>query len=1084
MADPLTEQEIPDAPVVPKSNLPPSMRKAAAPPVQEAPAPKKEKPMSVTGFAENALDDAWEFAKGLYNIIPSTIKSYQQNVPYIWKNKDALSPSMLFGFNPEGGDKDQAIKGEFTGAVPETLKGVLEAVKQPYKEHGARVLYEKPFTVAADVITAITVGGTQIKNIGRIAEAAGAGEKAERLIKAGQYLEDLPSKLGRSAVDSSVKLTTGHDLAKERQFLHLKQEERGAEALKLQDIAKDNLPAIDALNPEEQALFHKARVGGGTAYGVSDEVLAQNPKVKAALEAYAPLEKYSGDVYLGRGHLNKATMDEVLAKKFALENFGDVSKANIAKAAEIIEEARQTGKRLPMYGPNVFEGKGKVFSVDDALHDMMTGGKNMREGKVGSLEEMKGAQGYIKDPRVYTRQMVKAAADVEAKGRMMDRLLQEKALIGGGKEGFKAGESIPEGIHRKYYEDPIRAQALQQITDPTIKRLLNWEYTGKSAAMWQMYDKFFGLFSKMATRWNPKWVPGNIVGDAFLGALFGADWDAARVMIKERQLPSQFLSGKTGHYAQDALERKGIINGTLDRYGDIAGQIDQATRAGILIKSTADKLKNFAANHEAFAQSIEEVLSSTQKFSDVQVGLQRIEESVARRSVTVRARDKELAVLQQREQVLAAKLEGRELQKTISNQEKLGTLQGRAEAKANRAADLSKPAGPHDWMSQLGPNATEAQIAAAKTAAEGAGAKVDAMRQKAVLGRTGEPGFEKGMRILDTIRQKIVNKTTERNAIVRDIMDDLIKQGELDKLVPGLREQVNIVREGVDRANAVLPSYLNLNGFEQKVMGRIIPFFPFVKTMNMLAFRIPFMAPVKSFMWNRFSDFLMSQVNDPRLPEDFRGRVPLAVLEDGRTVWFNINTYNPVNQLKTDMSAGIPKPGMLDLLRNPAIALGYKFMGGKTVFDAGTIPYGTEAVLAGDGTRVRFKDNGTLEKEMNPTPLVSGLMHLFPSVQLAQTVLTGYWTNKYDWAGMPEPILKPDGSYKYPKELLDRLGNLAGMNIQTRSKEEVIKQERIKAQQTIREYMKTYKKADPEERELIREALQDYQRGLYRHFEK
>ncbi len=1059
---------------------PPILSGALPAPAQEV--PKKEKPMTVGGFAENALDDAWDFAKGLYSIIPSTIKSYQQNVPYLLRNAGDIKPGMLFNWNEK--------EGEFKGAIPETAKGILEAVKQPYKEHGARVVYEKPFTVAADAITLLTVGGTQLKNIGRIAEASGAGEKAARLIKAGEYLEQLPSKLARGAVDKGVELATGHDLAKERQFLHIKQEERGAEMLKLQDVAKDSLPKIDALNPEEQAIFHKARVGGGTAYGVSEEVLNANPRVKAALEAYAPLEQYSKETALKWHRLAPEEMDAAMAKKFALENFGDVSKANVAKAAELIEEARQTGKRLPMYGPNVFEGKGpKAFTMDDVLQDMMTGGKNLREGKVGAYEELKGALGYTKDPRVYTRQMVKAAADVEAKSRMMDRLLQEKELITakGGKaaEGFKPGESIPEGVHRKYYEDPIRAQALQTITDPTIKRLLTWEYTGKQNAMLRLYDKFNSIFTKMATRYNPKWVPGNIVGDAFLGALFGADWDAARAAIKARQLPAQFLSGKVSYVAEDALKKKGIIEGALDRYGDIAGQIDAATRAGILHKSVADKLKNFAANHEAFAQSIEEVLTSTQRFSDVQVGLQRIEEDVARRSVTVRARDKEIAILQQREQVLAAKLEGRELQKTITNQERLGTLQGKAEAKAQRAAELGKPPGEHDWMHQAGPSPSEAKIAKAKESAGLAEAKAEAMRQKAVLGRTGEPGFEKGLRVLDTIRQKIVNKTAERNAIVRDIMDDLIKQGELDKLVPGLREQVNIVREGVDRANAVLPSYLALNGLEQRIMGRIIPFYPFVKTMTMLAFRIPFLAPIKSFMWNRLSDFLMTMTNDPRLPENFSGKIPFAVTNDGKLWWVDANTYNPFNQLKTSNPAGIPVPGMLNVgERNPILSLGFRFLGGKTVFDAGTIPYGTEAVLTGDGTRIRFKENGKLIKEANPTPLVAGIMHMFPSVQLAQSVLTPFWTNKYDWAGMPEPILNPDGSYKYPKELQDRLANLLGINLQTRNKEDVIRQERLKAQQAMKDYMKMYKKADPDEKELIRDALQDYQRGLYRHFDR
>lgn len=1076
--------DVPDA-TTPKPSLRDRIKSLKSAPAQEAapaaPSVPKEKPMSVGGFTENALDDAWDFAKGLFQIIPSAIKSIQQNVPELAKPRNlkflAQNPSTLFNFDSSAGDKDQLIGGKFRGAIPDTLDAIKDSILKPYQDHGARVLYEKPFTVAADAITVITAGGTQLKNIGKIAEAAGAGEKAARLIKAGEYLESLPSRAGRGAVDKTVKAVTGHDLGKERQFLHIKQEERGAEMLKLQDIAKDALPKIDALNAEEKALFHKARVGGGTAYGVSEELLNQYPKVKTALEAYAPLEKYSSSVYQDRYLLSAEEAEGSLAKKYALENFGNVSEESIAKADQIIKEARASGVRPPMYGPHVWEKGKNPFNADDLLHDMMTGGKNVREGKIGALEALKGAQGYSKDPSVYTRQMVRTAADVEAKARMSERLMQEKGLItapaGKAAEGMKA-EAIPEGIHRKYYEDPIRAEALKNVTDPTIKRLLKWEYTGNQNAMLRLYDKFFSVFAKMATRWNPKWVPGNIVGDAFLGALFGADWDAARAAIKTRQLPSQFLSGKVSYVAEDALKKPGIIEGALDRYGDIAGQIDQATRAGILIKSTADKLKRVAADHEAFGQSIGDVLSSTQKFSDVQVGLQRIEENVARRSVTVRARDKELAVLQQREQAISSKLEAMDLQKQLKNREAIEGGKGKI---ANAWRQAAEDAPLHVYGSEI----QEQRI---KEATQTAIGKQGRLESNAIYGASGQAGFEKGMRVLQDVRQKIVNKTAERNAIVRDIMDDAIKSGELERQVPGLRAQVDIVREGVDRANAVLPSYLNLNGFEQKVMGRIIPFYPFVKTMNMLAFRIPFMAPVKSFMWNRMSDFLLSQTNDPRLPEDFKGRVPLAILEDGRTVWFKMDTYSPVGQLKTERFGDVPIPGMLDLKRNPVIALGYRFLGGKTVFDASTIPYGTEAVLAGDGTRVRFKGNGMLQKEMNQTPMVSGLMHMFPSVQLAESILSPYWTNKYDWAGMPEPIMNSDGSYKYPKELWDRIGNLLGANVQTRKSEDVIRTERIKAVQTMKGYQKAYLKADPDERELIKEAFKDYTRGQYRHFDK
>lgn len=206
------------------------------PPVQEE--PKKEQPKSVTGFMENALDDAWDLAKGLYEIFPSTIKSYQQNLPYILKNLDALTPGMLVRWNSQGGDKDQIIKGQFEGAIPETAKAMLEAVKEPYVKHGASVLYHRPITAVSDAIGAATLVGGSVKSVGMMSKAAGGGAKAERLIQIGKALEELPGKIARQSIDATVKTATGGawDLAKRRKFLELKGDEMGR---KVQRIERD-----------------------------------------------------------------------------------------------------------------------------------------------------------------------------------------------------------------------------------------------------------------------------------------------------------------------------------------------------------------------------------------------------------------------------------------------------------------------------------------------------------------------------------------------------------------------------------------------------------------------------------------------------------------------------------------------------------------------------------------------------------------------------------------------------------------------------------------------------------------------------
>jgi hypothetical protein len=157
--------------------------------------------------------------------------------------------------------------------------------------------------------------------------------------------------------------------------------------------------------------------------------------------------------------------------------------------------------------------------------------------------------------------------------------------------------------------------------------------------------------------------------------------------------------------------------------------------------------------------------------------------------------------------------------------------------------------------------------------------------------------------------------------------------------------------------------------------------------------------------------------------------------------------------------------------RNPFIGLVFKFFGGKTIWDASSIPYGEQMVSIGDGTVLRVKPDGKIEREIPQTPLVSGVMHMFPSVQLIEQVLSPHWTNKYNWAGMPEPVLNADGSYKYPRELWDRIGAAIGVNVMSRDTAEVVRSRKLKAIKNVREMQKQYKRTqDPEEREFILDA--------------
>ena len=1049
--------------------LPPEMRWGAQE-TPSTPTPKKLPEKSIGGFTENLLNDAWETLKGLYEIIPSSYKSYKENVPYILQNLDTLTPGMV------------------GGAAKETGKLLGKAIIEPYKKHGADVLYQRPLTVSADLITILTLGGGSIKNAGKIARAAGGGEKATKLIEAGRWLEELPGKMARKGVDATVKTATGGklDLAKRREFLALKGEEQGRRIVGIEeDLAKVGMK-LDALTPDEKALFHKARaLGDAPGVGVPDAALT--PKVKEALAAFgewvnrvdpAMVKPGASQFYKTRGLLTEEAATKSIAKKFALEAFDNVSDASIAKAQALINQST----RKPIYGQNVFVDElGKTRSMDTLLDDMITGGKKMREGKIDSLEHLKGAKGYTKDPSVYFREMVKNFRETEAKARLSERLLQEKALISGGggaldPQAFR--EAIPEGIHRKYYEDRIRAEALKSITDPTVKRLLKWEYIKNNSGLIRLYDRVHGLFARSATKWNPKWVTGNVVGDAVLGLLAGSDWLEGVRHLKRGQMPAQIMARNVTLGTEDILNQPNAfwrVAGYIpEKAADLAGWVDQATRAGIITREVGRKLKEIGTSFEGSAMQLADVLKSTDRFSDVQVGMQLLTERVERQSAAVIKRTELTNRLEAKAARLHAELEQMDLRRRVATGGTLERRETKAAAAQAKATPPSKE--PHDWMSQPGRQPTEGQLAKRGEAAKTAQAAADAARQKHVLGATGQHGFERKMGDLQIVRQRIINLTTETKAVIRDITDDLAKRGDLDALVPGLRQQVDIVRPAVERANAFVGDYLALDGFEQGVVRRIIPFYPWVRAMSMLAFRIPFLAPIKTFAWNRFSDALATITHDPDLPEDFKGKVPTFILKDGRTIWGKLTAYSPFEGLRTSRVGDVPVPAMFNVVeRNPWLALGFRTFGGKTIYDVSGVPYGEPVVSLGDGTVVRVKPDGKIEREITPSPIVSSIMHTFPSVQLIQSILTPYWTNKYNWAGFPEPILKADGTYRYPRELWDRLGAAVGLNLQTRSREDIIRSRKLKALKNVNEMRGQLKRTtDPEEREFIINAMRDY----------
>jgi hypothetical protein len=102
---------------------------------------------------------------------------------------------------------------------------------------------------------------------------------------------------------------------------------------------------------------------------------------------------------------------------------------------------------------------------------------------------------------------------------------------------------------------------------------------------------------------------------------------------------------------------------------------------------------------------------------------------------------------------------------------------------------------------------------------------------------------------------------------------------------------------------------------------------------------------------------------------------------------------------------------------------------------------------------------------------------------IRDTIVAPYWTNKYDQAGIPQPIYNPDGTIRFQKEWQDRISSLLGVKMITRKREDIIRSNRIKVRRILFDLKKMYRGADANERVFIRQIFRDYAKGQYRQFD-
>lgn len=980
----------------------------------------KASEMSVGGLVENIGNDAFDLLKGLYSIVPTIGNSIRK----IWQDRQYI-PQMLA--NPE----------TLTKSLGDTASAVKDSIIEPYQKYGLKVLYHRPVGTLLDALTIFDLGAGSLAKSGKWL-------MLPDVERAGIRLGELPSKLVRGGIDAAAfKISGGSlDLAQDRAYRSVIRGIKGNANKMFESDMENYGNAVKGLNDDEAALFHKIRTQGGSL-----EEVAPFPRVMDAYDKYQKLVNGWQDYLKSTGHLDDARIADALVKKYMAET---------GSTAEEAASAIGKAQIKPIYGKAMRPGGGSFVDVEDLL----TAPKVGKAGKVPFLERFTGALEATKDPRKYVPSAIKAFRDFESKLTIIDEVLGNPEKFG--VRAVKAGEAalheiMPEGIFKKYLEDKRRpnsvameeqlrakgtgalaeelstnaetrkavAQAVNITVDPTVRRLLRWEFASVNHPAIRLYDRILSLFKLTATKLNPGYYTGNAVGDAIFGVLGGAKSLEGAALQARGLMPASVTHVGTmgGH---------GRLIGNIP---DLANEADVAVRLGLMTRGMADEFVKTGMSMAQAMPEVERALQAVAQYPEMRNLIRRSMERVSSSSREVSALDRRIGRLTAKERKLSAEVSSAENPKALIAAEHKALVSGKKSSNRRiREKTLDASRSVRDLEAQL-----------------------------------------------QGVHEELGKLIHRRESVIRDIADDLMKADPAIKQSAELQKDLAIVNKGVDLSNMFVGDYLGMDGFQQGVLRRLIPFYAFTQTMTKLAFRLPFYAPVKTFLWHRYAMAMWSMIGDKDLPDYMNGYVPVMARENGDLVWMKLTRFSPFNSLKMKEFGGIPIPNLIDIAaQNPLIGLAFKSEGGRTVFDRSAIPYGESMVNISNGDVYEYTQDGKLRKTIPQSPFISNVVHMFPITQLIEDVISPYRANSYNMVGLPEPAMNPDGSYRAPREWWQRLGAVAGFNLMGRSREDLIRSEKIKIHQVLMSMRKSYRRADPEERKFFTQAFRDYAAGQLR----
>lgn len=1028
-------------------------------------APQEEKPKSepIGNVAGNFMRDIRDIAGGIAELFTTGLwkgmKQLATNPSQHWEDIKTL-------YGEEGRKQiADALIGRYVKAWKDG--GVVGLGEEALRHPGLTLL---DLSAAATGIGAVGKfagkGGQIAANVGRmggpltqgatrLSQASGALVKgSQALSRTGQVIDPLMNagklagKLGKPVLEA---LGVGPESAT---LSKLKDMELSAEMHKNAEDFK-RLYA-NTLSPSEKVALDKViSVNARGSLAQQFPTLAEeslSPAAKRAFEIWKEIQGAQEFAFKERpGFLSKTRADKANAKRaliYLKEHGVDTDLDEVLKMME-------RGDIDPTFASMFSELDGESGMLQSFLDDLREGFSGTAR-KVARLEERAARGDFIRDPAIYMARQTKMFHDLNWRLRWMDRSIQHlkgKNLIRAvrsAKDVPDGYEVIPETIYRRYIDTNARAgsvivDAIQrqlastgQISPEAIAAALNQFIDGEVAkgigkvntiavprhvarhiarelgipGPWgRIYDRTLGVWKSMATVMNPKyWVPV-AVSNAFLGVIRGLGVRDFRNWRKFREFVPAALRARS----EVGLELPGVskFERVAGNAGEYAQMLDREfLRGPIYTQEVMNAFKELKATGDAFFDAkltADEFLMKVAQSTDL---LSDIERKVELLQNQIASRVPEL-------QAAKVKLK------------KLDALLPKLKATMDRA---------------------QVRVAGAKPKQ----AQLIQARRRYVQAREMH-----GRLSIDIANQE------------SKILQRLQSSGELLRQIPELRPFAEVSERALVEGNRWTGNYQRLHPILRVQFRRGVPFWNYLSTMLKLAFRMPYLYPARTFMWNRFANLVNEAVTDDEQPEWVQRFVPFAAASDGGMWAINLASANPWTGSKMGELGGGAFPQALDIAQqNPIVKLAFDLYGNTPRWSQRPISPGERATRLDNGAAIQLGHDGTLRKTIPQLGVMRAVWNMNPLSQLIDNLLLGQAQSDRGWLLEPDPLLDRAGKPLDDKGLVERIVPLF-VRIQKIDIGAEKAKERRRIMTTLRSFKDDIRRLPPDKRTAVMEAVRD-----------